>query len=238
MVQHYKDLVAWRKAMDLVEESTRQPSDSGLEKNSVLRITSAMRLFVALDIDEAIRESIQRFMDGVCEFAPDARWLRPESVHVTLKFIGEEPAETVKQINKALAEVQSGPVTISFRGHGFFPTAKSARVFWIGIESGPELASLAAAVNDATGALGIPKEERAFSPHLTLARGGGSASPRWQKGDRSSKSFQRLQEKLSALSTPDFGTMTAREFFLYQSQTSRGGSCYTKIARFGLNMTR
>jgi 2'-5' RNA ligase len=195
-----------------------------------------MRVFIALDIEDAIRDRISRFMDGVREFAPDARWVRPESLHVTLKFVGEKPAKAVEQIKKALAAVQGEAVEMSFRGHGFFPTAKSARVFWVGIESGPALASLANAVDDVTAGLGIPKEERAFNAHLTLARGGGgSGSPRRQNGGRPSKNFQRLQEKLSALSASDFGTMTAHEFFLYQSQLSRGGSRYTKIARFALN---
>jgi 2'-5' RNA ligase len=195
-----------------------------------------MRVFIALDIEDAIRDRISRFMDGVREFAPDARWVRPESLHVTLKFIGEKSAEAVEQVKEALAAVKGQPVEMGFRGHGFFPTAKSARVFWVGIESGPALASLANAVDDVTAGLGIPKEERALNAHLTLARGGGgSGSPRRQNGDRSNKSFQHLQEKLSALSAPDFGTMTAHEFFLYQSQLSRGGSRYTKIARFALN---
>ena len=195
-----------------------------------------MRVFIALDIEDAIRDRISRFMDGVREFAPDARWVRPESLHVTLKFIGEKSAEAVEQIKEALAAVKGQAVEMGFRGHGFFPTAKSARVFWVGIESGPALASLANAVDDVTAGLGIPKEERAFNAHLTLARGGGgSGSPRRQNGDPSNKNFQHLQEKLSALSAPDFGTMTAHEFFLYQSQLSRGGSRYTKIARFALN---
>ena len=195
-----------------------------------------MRVFVALDIEDAIRDRISRFMDGVREFAPDARWVRPESLHVTLKFVGEKSAEAVEQVKEALAAVKGQPVEMGFRGHGFFPTAKSARVFWVGIESGPALASLANAVDDVTAGLGIPKEERAFNAHLTLARGGGgSGSPRRQNGGRPSKNFQRLQEKLSALSASDFGTMTAHEFFLYQSQLSRGGSRYTKIARFALN---
>jgi 2'-5' RNA ligase len=194
-----------------------------------------MRTFIALDIDDAVRDRISRFVEGVREFAPDARWVRPESLHVTLKFIGEKPPEAVDQIKQALARVRAEPFTVSFRGHGFFPTAKSARVFWVGIESGPALASLANAVDDVTASLGIPKEERAFSPHLTLARGG-TGSPRRQNGDRSNKGFQRLQEKLAGLSMPDFGTMTAHEFFLYQSQLIRGGSRYTKIARFSLNI--
>jgi len=194
-----------------------------------------MRIFVALDIDDAIRERIARFMEGVSGFAPDARWIRPESLHVTLKFIGEKPVEAVDGIKRALAVVHAEPMEITFRGYGFFPTAKAARVFWVGIESGPQLVSLAKAVDEATFALGIPKEDHPFSPHLTLARGGGrSGAPSWRKGDSPNKNFQRLQEKLSTMPTPEFGTMAAREFFLYQSQLLRGGSRYTKIARFAL----
>jgi 2'-5' RNA ligase len=192
-----------------------------------------MRIFVGLDIDEAIRERISRFMDGVREFAPEARWVGPESLHLTLKFIGEQPEAAVEQISRALSQVRGSAVQAAFRGYGFFPTAKSARVFWIGIEAGPELSSVARSVDQATASLGIPKEERPFSPHLTLARGGdGSGSPRRQKGDRPNRSFQRLQEKLAVLSQTEFGAMTAREFFLYRSELQRGGSRYTKIARF------
>jgi RNA 2',3'-cyclic 3'-phosphodiesterase len=194
-----------------------------------------MRLFIALDIDDSIRQRIQRFVEGVSGFASEARWVRPESMHVTLKFIGEKPAEVVEEIKHVLAGVKGEPFEISFRGHGFFPTAKSARVFWIGIETGPQLANLAAAVDRATSALGIPMEEHAYSPHLTLARGGGrSGAPARQKEDGPNRGFHRLQEKLSAMSSPEFGTMTAREFFLYQSQPLRGGARYTKIERFGL----
>jgi 2'-5' RNA ligase len=195
-----------------------------------------MRVFVALDIDEAIRERIRRFMDGVSGFAPDARWVRPESLHVTLKFIGEKPVESVEQIKQALAAVQSDAVNIAVRGFGFFPSAKAPRVFWIGIEPDPQLATLAAVVDDATGRLGIPKEEHPYSPHLTLARGGGgSGSPHREKGDTPNRRFQRLQEKLAAMPAPEFGTMTAREFCLYQSQLGRGGSRYAKLQCFALH---
>ena len=194
-----------------------------------------MRIFVALDIDDAIRQRIQRFMEGVSGFAPDARWVRPESLHITLKFIGEKPIEAVEEIKRALSRVYAESIAIAFRGYGFFPTTKAARVFWMGIESGPPLASLAKAVDDTTFALGIPKEDHPFAPHLTLARGGGrSGTPRWRKGDAPNQNFQRLQEKLAALPTPEFGTMAAHEFFLYQSQLSQGGSRYTKIASFAL----
>jgi 2'-5' RNA ligase len=193
-----------------------------------------MRIFIALDIDDAIRQRIQRFTEGVSGFAPDARWVRAESLHVTLKFIGEKAIETVEEIKHALSGIRSKSIELRFRGCGFFPTAKAARVFWVGIESGPQLASLANVVDMATFALGIQKEDHPFAPHLTLARGGGrSSASRWSQ-DASNKNFQHLEEKLAALPTPDFGTMAAHEFFLYQSQLSQGGSRYTKISRFAL----
>lgn len=194
-----------------------------------------MRLFIALDIDDAIRDRLTRFVEGVQNFAPDARWMKPESLHVTLKFIGEQPGAAIEPIQHALATVAVGSPEIRFRNYGFFPTAKSARVFWIGMEASPQLAALAAEIDDRTAALGIAKEDRLFSPHLTLARGaGGSGSPRQSQHDGPSRVFQRLQEKLSALPAPEFGTMTPREFFLYQSQLSPRGSKYTKLARFDL----
>ena len=193
-----------------------------------------MRLFVALDIDDAVRQRIQRFMEGVGGFAPDARWVRPESLHVTLKFIGEKPNDTVEEIKRVLSGIRAESIEVSFRGYGFFPTAKAARVFWVGIESGPALSSLATAVDETTFALGVPKEDHPFTPHLTLARGGRSGAPGRRKEYSPNKNFQRLQEKLTALPTPDFGTMSAHEFFLYQSQLSPGGSRYTKIGSFAL----
>jgi 2'-5' RNA ligase len=124
---------------------------------------------------------------------------------------------------------------MTFGGCGFFPNPRAPRVFWIGIEGGPKLTSLAAVVDEKLARQDIPKEEHAYTPHLTLARGaGGSGSPRRLKHDHRNSAFQHLQEKLAALPAPDFGTMTAREFFLYQSQTSPGGARYTKLASFGL----
>jgi len=194
-----------------------------------------MRLFLALDIDEAIRQRIERFLEGVHPFAPDARWAKPESLHVTLKFIGEQPEAAVDQIKHALETVRVPVGEIHFRGYGFFPNPKSARVFWIGMESGPELSALAAAIDAQMPALGIAKETRPFSPHLTLARApGGSGAPHRHKSDKPNRVFQRLQEKLCALPSPEFGTMTPHEFFLYQSHLSPKGSTYTKLARFPL----
>jgi 2'-5' RNA ligase len=194
-----------------------------------------MRLFVAVDIDDAIRERITRFLEGVSGFAEEARWVRPESLHVTLKFIGEKSEEEAEKIKRVLETIEASTFEMSIRGYGFFPGARAPRVFWVGIEGGSKLISLAVMVDEKLAGLDIAKEEHAFTPHLTLARGAGrSGSPRRQKGDHPNRSFQRLQEKLAALSAPDFGAMTAREFFLYRSKLSRGGSEYTKLTGFSL----
>lgn len=193
-----------------------------------------MRLFVALDIDHAIRERIQRFMDGVQEFAPDVRWVKLESLHITLKFIGEKLPETVEKITSSLRNVRVQSFELSLRGYGFFPSPKAPRVFWIGIEAAPPLKSLAIAVDHALYSLGIPEEDHEFSPHLTLARAGRSGAPRWQKGDGPHSKFKHLQEKLGSLGSPEFGTMTAREFFLFESKLSPKGSKYTKLEKFDL----
>jgi RNA 2',3'-cyclic 3'-phosphodiesterase len=193
-----------------------------------------MRIFIALDIDQAIRQRIERFLEAMREFAPDARWVRPESLHITLKFAGENPPHAVEQIKSSLSKVQGTAMALTFRGYGFFPTPRSARVFWVGIESGPELPKLAALIDEALVAVRIPKEEHAFSPHLTLARAGKSGAPRRQASDRVNAKFDWLREKLAVMPQPEFGTMTAREFFLYESKLSRGGSEYTKLERFRL----
>jgi 2'-5' RNA ligase len=152
-----------------------------------------------------------------------------------LKFIGEKPDQTVPEIESALKRISGAPFQVAFRASGFFPSAKSARVFWIGIEAEPGLKNLAEEIERSLVKTGVPEEKREFSPHLTLARAaGGSGDPRRRKEDRPNRQFAALQQHLSINAASDFGTMTAREFFLYRSQLSPKGSRYTKIARFPL----
>jgi len=194
-----------------------------------------MRIFIGIDLEDDVREKIARFLEGVRGFAPDARWVRPESLHITVKFIGEQKPEQVEAMAERLRQVEETTIDIRLGGHGFFPTAKSPRVFWIGIRAGPELAALAASIDAAVAELGVAREDRPFSPHLTLARGGGgSGSPKRQKSDRPNSSFAVLNKRLETMGDLDFGAMTAREFILYQSQLSPKGSKYTKLQRFPL----
>jgi RNA 2',3'-cyclic 3'-phosphodiesterase len=196
-----------------------------------------MRIFIGIDLDPEVRERIARFLEGVEGFAPEARWVRPESLHITLKFIGEQTPEQVAAIAERLRRVESSACEIRCGGYGFFPTARAPRVFWIGIHAGPQLAGLAEMIDKAAAELGIPREDRPYSPHLTLARGGAgrsSGSPKWRKGDGPSTTFAVLEKRLAAMAELDLGTMTAREFILYQSQLSPGGSKYTELQRFSL----
>jgi 2'-5' RNA ligase len=194
-----------------------------------------MRLFVALDIDDGIRERITRFLDGVRGFAPEARWVRPESLHVTLKFIGEKSDGDTEKIKRALQTIMADGFRMNIRGYGFFPSTRAPRVFWIGVEADPKLASLAAIVDECLATLKIAKEEHAFNPHLTLARDTSFRGSRKPKDGEQTRGLQLLHVKLAALTAPEFGTMTAREFFLYQSRLSPGGSRYTKLAGFALH---
>jgi 2'-5' RNA ligase len=194
-----------------------------------------MRIFIGIDLTSDIRENISRFLEGVSAFAPEARWVTPASLHITLKFIGEQKPEQVEAITERLMTVSSPAFDIHFTAYGFFPSAKAPRVFWIGISAGPALAELASKIDSSASELGIEREERAFSPHLTLARSGGrSGSPKWRKGDGPNATFSVLEKRLNAMPPLDFGTMTAREFYLYQSQLSPKGSKYTKLQRFPL----
>ena len=103
-----------------------------------------MRLFVALDIEPEIRKRIAEFREQMRAYAPDVRWVGPETFHLTVKFLGE--TNKVDGIRTALQQLQSAAVPLSFRGTGFFPNAKSPRVFWVGVESDERLQQLGEAI--------------------------------------------------------------------------------------------
>jgi 2'-5' RNA ligase len=190
-----------------------------------------MRLFVALDIDSDIRERITEFRNQMRSLSPDVRWVDPATFHVTLQFLGE--TKKADEIRDALKRVQCAPVQITFRGTGFFPAPKSPRVFWVGIEGDQYLQKLATEVAHATNPLGFEKDEGPYTPHLTLARSG-SGRPRPVRGEKSAPALQRVRDALAALPSPDFGTMTAQEFYLYESHLSSAGPRYEKRASFPL----
>jgi RNA 2',3'-cyclic 3'-phosphodiesterase len=190
-----------------------------------------MRLFVALDIDPEIRKRIAEFRDAMRALAPDVRWVGPETFHITLQFLGE--TGKLDEIRAALPEVKGASVPLSFRGTGFFPNPKSPRVFWVGIESDERLQYLANDISAALKPLGFDADAGPYKPHLTLARAG-SGRPRLVRSEQSAPGLLAVRYKLESLAPRDFGTMTAREFCLYESKLSPKGARYTKLARYPL----
>jgi 2'-5' RNA ligase len=180
-----------------------------------------VRLFVALEIPSTVRENLAVLIKSLRAISPQTRWVRPENLHVTLKFIGEVPEAKLAAIREALTGVRSEqPVALGFRGLGFFPNEKHPRVFWAGITASPNMKTLALAIDRATENLGIPREQRPFSPHLTLAR------------------FEppRLPEKLRAAiqenAVRDFGSLHTSQFRLIESKLKPSGAEYTTVESF------
>jgi 2'-5' RNA ligase len=191
-----------------------------------------MRLFVALDIEPGIRRRIGEFRNQMREFAPDVRWVGPETFHVTLQFLGE--TEKLDQIRGALQQVEGAAVPLAFRGAGFFPNPKAPRVFWIGIESDEHLQELANSVGAALKPLGFERDAGPYKPHLTLARAG-SGRPKPVPGEHCAPGLIAVRVKVEGLAPLEFGRMTAREFCLYESKLSATGAQYTKLARYSLS---
>src|SRR3954471_15663195 len=149
-----------------------------------------MRLFVGLDIPQEIRREIEAYVDDLRRIAPDAKWVRPESYHVTLKFIGEWKRDP-REVIGALEPIKVPAFDIAFRGCGFFPNARGPRVFWTGIHADDHLVQLAHLVDERTATLGIQRDEHEYKPHLTLARTG-SGSPRPKSQERMAPGMKRL----------------------------------------------
>ena len=191
-----------------------------------------MRLFVALDIDSEIRKRIGEFRSQMRTFAPDVRWVGPETFHVTLQFLGE--SEKLDEIRAALQQVKGTAVPMAFRSAGFFPNPKSPRVFWIGIESNEHLQKLANSIGAALKPLGFERDAGPYKPHLTLARAG-SGRPKPVRGEQCAPGLLAVRAKLESLAPVEFGRMTTREFCLYESKLSPTGAQYAKMARYSLS---
>ncbi len=183
-----------------------------------------MRLFVALDIPETVRDSLTQLSQQLRETFPAARWVSIEGAHVTLKFIGETPPQRVQQIRSALGGVPAtGPIELRFAGLGFFPDSRRPQAFWAGVEAGAALRALAASVETQLEPLGIPRETRAFQPHITLAR------LKFPKG------LDPLRAAVERLGVPEFGRHLAGEFHLYQSVLKPKGAEYTRLASYHIS---
>jgi RNA 2',3'-cyclic 3'-phosphodiesterase len=180
-----------------------------------------MRLFIALEIPSEIHNALAAFLKELQPIAPKTKWVRPENLHVTLKFLGETDPAKLGQIESTLKTVRSAkPVTLEFRGLGFFPNEKRPRVFWAGMSSSANLRMLAADIDESMHQHGFALEQRAFAPHLTLARFNPPGLPA-TLGSTAKQHASRV-----------FGSMTAREFHLIESKRKPTGAEYTTLKSF------
>jgi 2'-5' RNA ligase len=178
-----------------------------------------MRLFTGLDLPAEVVHNLEQFLERL---RPIARihWSPPANLHITTKFVGEWPEGRLGDLKGALAALESQPpIAVQIRKVGFFPNPHAPRVFWCGVEA-PGLETLAQRTDGATAALGIARETRAFSPHLTLAR------------IKEKLDLQPLRQAVAELASLDFGQFQAAGFFLYQSSLMPSGPVYTNLAEF------
>lgn len=184
-----------------------------------------MRLFVALDIPEAVRQQLRGLIERLSKVCPGVRWVRPEGIHVTLKFIGHVDAAKCEAIRVALDPLRSEQsVEMRFYGLGFFPNGARPRVAWCGVESTPNLAELATEINEAVARLGVEREKRAYMPHLTLARIDAEKVRR--------AAIERLVGAAMEFAGASFGSASENEFHLYESVTKPSGAEYKKLQSF------
>jgi 2'-5' RNA ligase len=185
-----------------------------------------VRLFVALEIPTEVREDFAALINELraadSSFSKNrARWVRPENLHVTLKFIGHVDTGKLDAIRAALGEVRAdGPVALRFRGLGFFPNGRRPRVFWAGMEASPNLAALATEIDLRLKKVGIAGEAREFEPHLTLAR---FDPPGISDG---------LSEIAQQNVAREFGAARTGEFHLFESKTRPSGAEYSRLSSF------
>jgi 2'-5' RNA ligase len=185
-----------------------------------------VRLFVALEIPAKVRDEFAALINELraadSSFSKNrARWVRPENLHVTLKFIGHVDNGKLDAIRATLGEVRLGSqVELRFSGLGFFPNAKRPRVFWAGMESSPNLGPLATEIDTRLKKLGIPSETKEFAPHLTLAR---FDPPGISDG---------LSEIAQQNVAREFGAARTGEFHLFESKTRANGAEYMRLSSF------
>lgn len=179
-----------------------------------------MRLFTAIELPEDVRGSAWEFERALMTNYRHARWVARENLHLTLIFIGEASPDRAQPIREALARVKCEPFQISLEGLGSFPEGKPiARVLWIGVGEGAErMVALADKLKLALAPLDI-RDDKAFHPHLTLARGRRDAGIPVQR-----------------LGFPGFGPLRFKvwHFSLMESKLRPGGPVYTRVASFPL----
>jgi RNA 2',3'-cyclic 3'-phosphodiesterase len=176
-----------------------------------------MRCFVAVELPEPMREEIGRLQSRIA--TDGLRLVKPELVHVTIKFLGDVPQEKVGRVTEALGKVAFAPFTVRVLGMGAFP-GRAIRVVWLGLQG--DFQALYQSVELALKPLGFAPEARGFSPHVTLAR---VARPNEEMN-------RRLGDRIADFSSSDLGSFTVDRFYLKKSTLTPGGPIYEDLAQF------
>lgn len=181
-----------------------------------------MRLFVAVELPEAVRGSLGRRVAAARARFPAASWVRPENLHVTLAFVGEAAPEVAASAGAGLAPAcaQRAPIAASTAAVGVFPERGPVRVVWVALEPAAALEELAGATRAALAAAGVPFDERPFRAHVTLARARTPWPPAWR-------------ERLAPLAATA-ESFELREVALLASELAPGGSIYRRVGAFPL----
>jgi|DewCreStandDraft_4_1066084.scaffolds.fasta_scaffold47982_3 2'-5' RNA ligase len=182
-----------------------------------------LRTFIAILLDEAVRRRLVSLQDGMMSLAPDVKWVAPENLHVTMLFLGEVDALEVVDICREVREVCSrrSPIELTLSGVGCFPNERRPKVIWAGIEQGREaLVELHHAIEEPLLKLGAyRREEREFTPHVTLGRA---------KGGELSLSFR---QHLKQASTWQGGRMEVEAVHVMSSELTPDGPIYSVVSR-------
>jgi 2'-5' RNA ligase len=183
----------------------------------------SMRCFIAIEVPEDLQEALGRIQAKLRGCGADVKWAAPETIHLTVKFLGDVRSEDVPRACGAMtaAALSARPMELSIRGLGTFPPGGAPRVVWAGLEGDVEpLMKLVAGIEQGIAdAVGIAPESRPFHPHLTLGR------------VRSTRGADRLRAAIEAAGPADVGAFTADELVLYMSELTREGPVHTVMAR-------
>jgi 2'-5' RNA ligase len=176
-----------------------------------------MRLFVGLGLPEGLAQCLAILEAGL----PGARWVAPENMHLTLRFIGEVSRDAAEDIDEMLAGVSAPAFDLHLQGVGAFGQGAKTRSVWVGLQPSEELAFLHTKVESAVVRGGQPPEGRKFFPHITLAR--------FNHADAN-----RLQRFIEGNSLFRAGPWTIDHFTLFESHMGKGGSVYTPLTDYEL----
>lgn len=181
-----------------------------------------MRLFTGIQIPDDIQERLRVLIEHLRPTA-DVNWSRIPNLHITTKFVGDWSCSRLEELTAALRGVnRTRAIDIEIKSLGWFPNSHKPRVFWAGIDAGQELDALAEATESSLARIGVARESRPFSPHLTLARIGEPAG------------LAALRQAVARLESTGFGKFTAQQFHLYSSEPAAGGTVYAILRDFPL----